>query len=127
MQLSIPCLTSLDTANALADIMASRYTQDNTELVDINHMRRPRQRLTFYKMEGTGNDYILFDNRDGEISCPESLCISECDRHYGIGADGIALVERSDVADAKMRMFKPRRLLRRHGRQRDPLRGQVPL
>ena len=105
MQLSIPCLTSLDTANALADIMASRYNQDNTELVDINHMRRTRQRLKFYKMEGTGNDYILFDNRDGEINCPESLCISECDRHYGIGADGIALVETSDVADAKMRMF----------------------
>ena len=105
MQLSIPCLTSLDTANALADIMASRYTQDNTELVDINHMRHERQMLKFFKMEGTGNDYILFDNRDGQISCPESLCITECDRHYGIGADGIALVERSEVADAKMRMF----------------------
>ena len=105
MQLSIPCLTSLDTANALADIMASRYTQDNTELVDINHMRHERQMLKFFKMEGTGNDYILFDNRDGQINCPESLCITECDRHYGIGADGIALVERSEVADAKMRMF----------------------
>ena len=39
LQLSIPCLTSLDTANALADIIASRYSEDNTELVDINHMR----------------------------------------------------------------------------------------
>ncbi len=105
MQLSIPCLTSLDTANALADIMASRYTQDNTELVDINHMRRERMQLKFYKMEGTGNDYIVIDNRDGLISCPESLCISECDRNYGIGADGIALIENSEIADAKMRIF----------------------
>ncbi len=105
MQLSIPCLTSLDTANALADIMASRFTQDNTELVDINNMRRSHTQLKFYKMEGTGNDYIIFDNRDGIINCPESLCISECDRHYGIGADGICLIENSDVADAKLIFF----------------------
>ena len=39
MQLGIPCLTSLDTAGALADILASRYTAQNIELVDINHMR----------------------------------------------------------------------------------------
>ncbi len=39
MQLAIPCLTSLDTAGALADIMASRYTAQNIELVDINNMR----------------------------------------------------------------------------------------
>ena len=105
MQLSIPCLTSLDTANALADIMASRYSQDNTELVDINHMRRSRLSLEFCKMEGTGNDYILFDNRSGVIACPESLCITECDRHYGIGADGICLIEESAVADAKMVIY----------------------
>lgn len=102
MQLSIPCLTSLDTANALADIMASRFSQNNTELVDINAMRHSHAMLRFYKMEGTGNDYILFDNRDGTINCPESLCISECDRNRGIGADGICLVENSLVADAKV-------------------------
>ena len=105
MQLSIPCLTSLDTANALADIMASRFTQENTELVDINHMRKSRMQLRFYKMEGTGSDYILFDNRDGIITCPESICITACDRHHGIGADGIALLERSEIADAKMRIY----------------------
>ena len=36
--LSIPCLTSLDTASALADIIASGYTQQNTTLVNINNM-----------------------------------------------------------------------------------------
>ena len=39
MDLSIPCMTSLDTANALMDILGSRFTLQNTELVDINHMR----------------------------------------------------------------------------------------
>lgn len=38
--LGIPCMTSLDTANALMDILGSRFSLQNTELVDINHMRR---------------------------------------------------------------------------------------
>jgi carbamoyl-phosphate synthase large subunit len=105
VQLGIPCLTSLDTANALTDILASRYTQQNTELVDICHLRDARQKLSFVKMQTCGNDYIFLRNFDGEITCPESLCITLCDRHHGIGADGIILMERSDAADAKMRMF----------------------
>ncbi len=40
MVLGIPCMTSLDTANALTDILGSRFSPQNTELVDINHMRR---------------------------------------------------------------------------------------
>ncbi len=40
MVLGIPCMTSLDTANALMDILGSRFTPENTALVDINHMRR---------------------------------------------------------------------------------------
>ena len=105
VQLGIPCLTSLDTANALTDILASRYTQKNTELVDICHLRSGRQQLTFSKMQTCGNDYIFLENFHGEITCPESLCITLCDRHYGIGADGIILMEHSEIADAKMRMF----------------------
>ncbi|MEA4964789.1 MAG: carbamoyl-phosphate synthase large subunit [Oscillospiraceae bacterium] len=105
VQLSIPCFTSLDTANALADIIASRYSQQNTELVDINHMRAKRRKLHFSKMQGTGDDYILIENFDGAITCPESLCVSFCNRHKGIGGYGIVLVEKSAVADAKMRMF----------------------
>ena len=105
VQLGIPCLTSLDTAGALADILASRYNQRNTELVDICHLRTERQRLKFAKMQTCGNDYIFLENFDGSITCPESLCVSFCDRHYGVGADGIVLMESSQVADAKMRMF----------------------
>ena len=105
LQLGIACLTSLDTANALADIIASRYNLYNTELVDINHLRASRQKLRFSKMEGSGNDYIFFDNFDGRITCPESLSITFTDRHYGIGGDGIVLIERSEIADAKMRIF----------------------
>lgn len=105
MQLSIPCLTSLDTANALVDIIESRFTINNTELVDINSMRLWRQKMHFAKMHSCGNDYIFIENFDGKLSCPESLCPGLCVPHYGIGADGIVLIEKSSVADAKMRSF----------------------
>ncbi len=105
IQLSIACITSLDTANALADIIASHFNQQNTELVDINNMRTERRTLKFFKMDASGNDHILIENFDNSITCPESLCVSLCDRNHGIGSDGIVLVEKSDVAQVKMRVF----------------------
>ncbi len=104
-QLGIATLTSLDTANALADIIASRYNQNNTELVDINNMREKKGILKFSKMQGTSDDYIFFNNQCGIITCPESFAIEFTDRHKGIGGDGIVLIENSNVADAKMRIF----------------------
>ncbi len=105
LQHGVACLTSLDTANALADIIASRYNQQNTELVDINNMRTEPLMIKFSKMQGTGDDYIYIDNFDGKITCPESLSLTMCNRHYGVGGYGIVLIEKSDVADARMRMF----------------------
>ena len=105
LQLSIPCLTSLDTANAMAEIIAGGFNESNTELVDINHMRTHKEKIAFSKMQATGDDYIFIDNREGIVTCPESLCVDMCDRHYGIGGDGLVLIENSDVADVKMRIF----------------------
>ena len=68
-------------------------------------MREKRSELRFAKMQCAGTDYIVIDNRDGQVSCAESLCVGACDRHFGVGGDGIALIEQSDIADAKMRMF----------------------
>ena len=103
--LGITVLTSLDTTNALADVIAGRYNQFNTELVDINHLRTEKLKLEFNKMHSCGNDYIFFNNMDNRITCPESLAINFADRHYAIGGDGIILVEKSSVADAKVRVF----------------------
>ena len=105
MQLGIPCLTSLDTAGALAEMIASRYTQQNTELVDINDMRAWRQKVPFTKMQSCGNDYIFIENFDGQLACPQSLCVSLCEPHTGIGGDGIVLMEKSRIADVRMRSF----------------------
>jgi len=103
--LGITVLTSLDTANALADVIAGRYNQFNTELVDINNLRKEKLKLDFCKMQSCGNDYICFNNMDGTITCPESLAINFCDRHNAIGADGIVMIESSKVADASIRVF----------------------
>jgi carbamoyl-phosphate synthase large subunit len=103
--LGIPCLTSIDTANALADSLLSGYSEVNTELIDINRLRNERLKLAFTKMHGCGNDYIFFNCFHIEINSPESLSVSLSDRHTGIGGDGVVLILPSVVADAKMRMF----------------------
>lgn len=103
--LGIPCLTSLDTAGAIADSLMSGYSETSTELVNINSMRREAMKINFVKMHGAGNDYIYIDCFDNELDCLESLAVNFSDRHFGIGGDGIVLILRSVVADAKMRMF----------------------
>ena len=60
--------------------------------------------MKFTKMQGAGNDYIYIDARELDQDWP-SLCRQMSDRHFGIGSDGIILIENSDVADIKMRMY----------------------
>ncbi len=57
-------------------------------------------------MHGSGNDYVLLDARDQEQDWP-SLARAMCDRHYGVGCDGLLLVAPSKVADIRMRMLNP--------------------
>jgi diaminopimelate epimerase len=62
--------------------------------------------LHFTKMDGAGNDFILIDNRAGEIHLNRTQIARLCDRHRGVGADGILLLENpSDQADFRMRYF----------------------
>jgi len=62
--------------------------------------------LRFTKMDGAGNDFILIDNRAGDINLNRSQIARLCDRHRGIGADGVLLLENpSDHADFRMRYF----------------------
>ena len=62
--------------------------------------------LRFTKMNGAGNDFILFDNRRGDINLDRNQIALLCDRHRGIGADGILLLEKPiNRADFRMRYF----------------------
>src|SRR5437870_12950702 len=62
--------------------------------------------LRFTKMNGAGNDFILIDNRTGDVHLDRTQIARLCDRHRGIGADGILLLEKaSNHADFRMRYF----------------------
>lgn len=62
--------------------------------------------LKFSKYHGCGNDFIMIDNRAGEFGEISVKKIQDlCDRHTGIGADGIILVEQTPEADFRMRYF----------------------
>jgi carbamoyl-phosphate synthase large subunit len=87
----------------MAGSLMSRYSEQNTELVDLGHMRRERLSLPFVKLETCGSDYIYFDCREREIDSPESLSVLLTDRHTGVGGVGIVLITNSDIADAGLR------------------------
>jgi diaminopimelate epimerase len=62
--------------------------------------------MRFTKMHGCGNDYIYLDCVRGPLPAnPATLARAMSDRHFGIGADGLILICRSEIADARMRMF----------------------
>ncbi len=62
--------------------------------------------LRFTKMSGAGNDFVMIDNRAGDIHLNSEQIARICDRHRGIGADGILLLEEArNGADFRMRYF----------------------
>ncbi len=69
------------------------------------HMRD----IQFVKMHGTGNDFVIIDaiEQDVENIDMASFSIKACDRHFGVGADGVILVLPSEKADYMMRIYNP--------------------
>ncbi len=61
--------------------------------------------MKFTKMQGCGNDYIYVNCFEESVPDPSKAAIKLSDRHYGIGSDGLILIEPSDHADAYMHMF----------------------
>jgi diaminopimelate epimerase len=59
----------------------------------------------FSKYEGSGNDFIMADNRNGSFEGGQQLIAQLCDRRFGIGADGLILIESSGEADFFMRYY----------------------
>jgi len=65
---------------------------------------KDRAIMKFTKMQGAGNDFILVETHDMQRDWSQ-VAAAMCDRHYGIGADGLLLLLPSDVADFRMRIF----------------------
>lgn len=65
------------------------------------------KKIPFYKMQGTGNDFILIDNRRGILKGQNlgNLAKNVCRRHYSVGADGLIVIVSSKKADFKWRFF----------------------
>lgn len=61
-------------------------------------------KLQFTKMNGAGNDFVMLDNRSGALKLSRGQIAHACDRHRGVGGDGLLLVEPSDSKDADFRM-----------------------
>ena len=60
--------------------------------------------LPFTKMNGAGNDFVMVDNRANQISLSKEQIARLCDRHRGIGADGLICAEPASSAQAHLRM-----------------------
>ena len=61
--------------------------------------------MKFTKMEGCGNDYVYVNGFEEKIDNPNEVAIAVSDRHFGIGSDGLIIINPSEVADFKMCMY----------------------
>jgi diaminopimelate epimerase len=69
-------------------------------------MLTKNQMLRFTKMNGAGNDFVLLDNLAGDLRLSREQIARVCDRHRGVGADGILLLEQpTNGADFRMRYY----------------------
>lgn len=61
--------------------------------------------MQFSKWHGQGNDFVIVNGFEEKIVNHAQAAIEVCDRHFGIGADGLVIVESSEIADFRMRIF----------------------
>ncbi|WP_338466329.1 diaminopimelate epimerase [Novosphingobium sp. ZN18A2] len=64
-------------------------------------------RVPFRKMHGLGNDFVVIDGREAAFAISPARAAALADRHTGIGCDQLILLEPSERADVKMRIFNP--------------------
>ena len=79
-----------------------------SEVSDIAIEPTPFQRKVkfhFYKYQATGNDFVLIDNRSGQYSFTKQQIEQICNRKFGIGADGLMLIEKHSTLDFNLEYF----------------------
>ena len=61
--------------------------------------------IRFFKMNGVGNDYIFIDNTQDKTLISKKVIKNICNRHFGVGGDGVVILTKSKVCDVKMRIY----------------------
>lgn len=61
--------------------------------------------LHFYKYQATGNDFVMIDNREGKIHLTKEQIVRICDRKFGVGADGLMLIEKHPDLNFNLEYF----------------------
>ena len=62
--------------------------------------------MNFTKYTGLGNDFVFLDGQTAlGVKDPFSLAVKICDRHFGVGGDGVVVIQPSKKADAGLRIF----------------------
>ena len=61
--------------------------------------------MKFTKMQGLGNDYVYVNCFEEKIDNPSALAVTISDRHFGVGSDGLIMINPSEVADCEMEMY----------------------
>ena len=62
-------------------------------------------KIHFYKYQATGNDFVMIDNRSGELSLSIEQIQKICDRKFGVGADGLMLIEKHPALDFNLTYY----------------------
>lgn len=62
-------------------------------------------KFSFSKWHGLGNDFVIVNGLNGQFDQYAQMAVEVCDRHFGIGADGLVFLLPSDIADFQMRIF----------------------
>jgi len=62
-------------------------------------------KIHFYKYQATGNDFVVVDNLDGQLNLSQDQIVAICDRKFGVGADGLMLLEKHPSANFNLQYY----------------------
>lgn len=112
------CKTCQTTIKVPKDPGAGKGAADEAEPFDLEVISADRviesaekgneiQGLSFTKMVGTGNDFVLVDGFREVLENPEATARTLCDRRWGVGGDGLLILLPAGDSHIRMRMFNP--------------------